>query len=392
MSPVAYAGGLQQKKKSELQEIAVALKISDQGTRESLHTRIKDHLDEHQDTLEDNPKFAGLYSRKRRNIQPHLEKPSRFVSSAGESNFKPASTKVKDDLRASALESIEEPSPVTDVNQIKTPLSVSEITSTKLTKVSKVETEKTPRRPPPSSPKVPAEHAPKSLYHSAARLQAGQADILQSGTEMLVALRSFLSNSRNIWSLTVVIELLYLLGAVIPWKVAYISLIPGKHVLSFPVIYPPLIVFQTGAFWLVLLHWFIPSLLLPAIVGNLISFNPGVNSSPLSASQIIPFDPLTASIVRLAAQIAYPYMSVETHTGIFGLDILGFRWRVLNASTGLAFAFAEAIAGAPRAFAKTFLKEQRQLRKFVTNGEAQSPPSSARKPIAGDETLVESNK
>ena len=74
MPPVAFAGGLQPKKKSELQEIAVALKISDQGTRDTLYARIKDYLDEHQSTLEDNPKFTGLY-RKRRAIQSHPEKP-----------------------------------------------------------------------------------------------------------------------------------------------------------------------------------------------------------------------------------------------------------------------------------------------------------------------------
>ena len=74
--PPTYAGGLQQKKKSELQEIAVALKISDQGTRESIQVRIKDHLDAHQHKLEDNPKFAGLYTRKRKSVQPLAEKPS----------------------------------------------------------------------------------------------------------------------------------------------------------------------------------------------------------------------------------------------------------------------------------------------------------------------------
>lgn len=74
--PLTYAGGLQQKKKSELQEIAVALKISDQGTRESIQVRIKEHLDAQQHKLEDNPKFAGLYTRKRKSVQPLAEKPS----------------------------------------------------------------------------------------------------------------------------------------------------------------------------------------------------------------------------------------------------------------------------------------------------------------------------
>jgi hypothetical protein len=76
MPVIAFAGSLQQKKKSELQEIAAALKISDQGTREHIQVRIKEHLDEHHDKLEDNPKFAGLYSRRRKSAQPLVEKPS----------------------------------------------------------------------------------------------------------------------------------------------------------------------------------------------------------------------------------------------------------------------------------------------------------------------------
>jgi len=172
-------------------------------------------------------------------------------------------------------------------------------------------------------------------------------------------------------------------------------LIPKGDQLSLPIFYPPLEVFRTGAFWLVLLHWFIPTLLVPAIVGNLISFTPGANVPQASAADasptplILPFDPLTASIVRLAAEIAYPYTLVEARSEVLGLDVLGFRWRVLHASIGLAFAFAEAIAGAPQAFARTFMKEQRQSRKSVTDDETQTSSSIARKAIASEETLVQ---
>ena len=159
----------------------------------------------------------------------------------------------------------------------------------------------------------------------------------------------------------------------IPWKYAAVPLSPTSIAPSAPTLavpYPPLSVFQTSTFWLVLLHWAIPTLIAPAFVGNLISFNPpSASTAPESgpttavtnkrAPADLPFDPLTAAIVRLAAAIAYPYASFASKEHIFGLDVLGYNLRVFNASLGLAFAFAEAIQGAPRSFAKTLAGEQR---------------------------------
>lgn len=143
-----------------------------------------------------------------------------------------------------------------------------------------------------------------------------------------------------------------------------------KGTVSLPIVYPPPSTFQTAAFWTVLLHWFIPTLLAPAIVGNLISFNPAVNQRQREdAKEIIAFDPLTASIIRLAAHIAYPFSTLDAQSGIYGLDVLGFKLRVWNAALGLAFAFAETISGAPHAFAQTLRRERR----FLTPSRAATP-------------------
>lgn len=76
MAPViSYSGALQPKKKAELQEIANALRISDEGNKEDLLARIKKHLDNNQSTLEDEPAFAGLFGRRKRSVQP----PSSYV-------------------------------------------------------------------------------------------------------------------------------------------------------------------------------------------------------------------------------------------------------------------------------------------------------------------------
>lgn len=66
MAPIAYSGALAPKKKSELQEIATALSLSEWGTKDELQGRIKKYLDANQPELEEDARFSGLFGRKKR--------------------------------------------------------------------------------------------------------------------------------------------------------------------------------------------------------------------------------------------------------------------------------------------------------------------------------------
>jgi hypothetical protein len=134
-----------------------------------------------------------------------------------------------------------------------------------------------------------------------------------------------------------------------------------------------------------ILQWAIPTLIIPAVVGNVVSFNlPSPHAQSSTGPPVPPFDPLTASIARLAAQVGYPFALIGQNMQISGLDVLGFKWRVLNASVALAFSFAEAIAGAPQVFAKTLVVE-RQHDRLLGNKFAEDGPLSVRKALMGPE-------
>lgn len=108
-------------------------------------------------------------------------------------------------------------------------------------------------------------------------------------------------------------------------------------------------------FWSVLLHWSIPTLIIPVLLGSVISFHPA-NAITGRVPRVLSLDPLTASIFRVAAQCGYPYKVLDA--AIQGIDVIGPKWRILNAAVGVAFAFVEAIFAAPSAFAESRARQR----------------------------------
>ncbi|KAF5352949.1 hypothetical protein D9758_007894 [Tetrapyrgos nigripes] len=380
----SFSGSLQSKKKSELQSIAVALNISEQGTKDDLQARIKKHLDDNQAELEDNSRFSGLYgSRRRRGSQPPKDvAPPPSKRSVPQVEIKPRRQHM-------LLEPVAESTPVKDMRDVsfflknpQTPDDEDDVETyvEPLSSARRVPSPGTPSSLPPLPPSVETsmvvdrsiiDHIPRPpslrMQEIVQAMKRKEEAVMQSSQEMLISTRSFLSNTRTIWSLTAVFELLYILLTVIPWHYWQVPLGTSPEVdaelippppsytkLFIP--YPPLSAFKSNVLWSLLMHWFTPSLLLPFIVGTLISFRPpppapsevvldedgDVIAQRTTMQPKVPFDPLTASIVRLAAQIAYPYSTNPSQAG-GRVDVLGFRWRVLGASVCLAFSFAEAI-------------------------------------------------
>lgn len=130
MAPI-FSGSLQPKKKSELQDIAVALKISDLGTKEEIVQRISKHLDANQDSLEENPTFSGLFTRRKRSLQPQpipryfpfMSNDHRCRSTRFSSRLLPSDTAEKPrslGRRSIALDPISESTPTKDLRNVST--------------------------------------------------------------------------------------------------------------------------------------------------------------------------------------------------------------------------------------------------------------------------------
>ncbi|KIM56254.1 hypothetical protein SCLCIDRAFT_133118 [Scleroderma citrinum Foug A] len=383
MAPTTYSGALQPKKKAELLEIALALDISEKGTKEEIQARIKKHLDDNPH-LGDNPAFTGLFGRRKRSVQPHLPSscsvPSSTSESAADAVAKKTGVSVKTNgpvhtrasRRSAVLDAVREGTPVPEAREVSMmfknpPLSPEEPTSTLIAT-------QTPSRGiagplVTSTPRSVLRNIPKpSIQLATSAFQRIQTDTRQTANKLLLASRLVLSNSTNVWLISVLLELLYILYIVIPWKTIEVILFPVASNLGFSIYYPPLATFASPTFWMILIHWAGPSIIIPAIFGSLVSFHPAI-SSTARAPRASFFDPLTASVIRVAAQYAYPYDALKHTTEC--IDILGPKWRLLDASVAAALAFAEAIAAAPGAYADP--KQRQRVTKRSTLPEGTMP-------------------
>ncbi|KAG6916540.1 hypothetical protein DXG01_006423 [Tephrocybe rancida] len=383
MAPQVFTGALMPKKKQELQEIASALKIGDQGTKDDIMNRIKRHLENNPD-LEEDPSFVGLFGKRRKgSVQPQAP-PLQSLP-------KPTSR----GRRVVPLDPVRESTPVNDMRDVsmflKNPLSPFDNTPEQSPRqVVDITPSSLPPLPPTPSPvKSIIEHLNTSKNVEVLATKIKDNELLRNSIETLEQFREFLSNSRNVWSATAVIEYIYIIYTVIPWKTGKIPLFQLQDTpVAIPYFYPPVSTFQTYAFWMVLLHWALPTLILPAIAGSLISFTPKTASQPTTSPQApfptTPFDPLTAAIIRVAVQANYPYASLAVQ----GADVLGWNWRVWNAAVGLLFAFSEKLGGSPRATAQIIQTERQQQERL----QLEAPAIASQTPTTRRRALMPSSQ
>ncbi|KAF8524908.1 hypothetical protein BU17DRAFT_42394 [Hysterangium stoloniferum] len=299
-----YTGSLQTKKKSELQDIAIALEIADTGTREEIQTRIKLHLAQNEGDLSEDPKFAGLYGRNRkRSVQPQT-------------------VALKDDNISMSSEDHEERIRTTTRRPFR-PTLLHENNS-----MVKVLEELEPADVP-----LPASPMPSAVIQAAAsaigrdansfvqKMRQQERTISLEGRRLLKNTQNFLSNASNIYTITLIFELTLMFWTIVPFAVYSVERESGVLSIS----YPKLSYFRSAEPWKLLARWSLPTLVVPQLCGALISFN-------TSRGDI---DPVTVGIMRVACSVAHKW-------GIQN-DVLDSRWRILSASVGAAFAFAEAI-------------------------------------------------
>ena len=148
--------------------------------------------------------------------------------------------------RIAALDPIRESTPVKDLRDVSTflkhPISPADSSPNQSPlKESDLTPLESPTAPPATTNLIDDSPQPQDKKISAVQL-IKQNEIVRNGADMFIATREvsvsnkftvdrpddcqFLSNSRNIWSLTALCEILYILYVIIPWKTTQVRLRP----------------------------------------------------------------------------------------------------------------------------------------------------------------------
>ncbi|KDQ17114.1 hypothetical protein BOTBODRAFT_172699 [Botryobasidium botryosum FD-172 SS1] len=355
MAPIntrTFTGTLPNKKKADLQDISKALSIPSDGlTREEMIKNIKTHLDDNP-ALQDSTQFSGLYARKS-SRKPSAPPESKDVDSSGEEIMLPSSRLPlprKQSLRKKPLSSRgtdavpSVPAPYSNLARDDVFASVEKIPRTPAPAHSKSYI-----APPASAGPATADEAEEDDEEAEEEMQEGEFDfvpavaetiaaavepviaaaemqrseLVTDGERTLAKTRQFLSNSFNIATLTVLVELFYLIYSVVPWE--HYTLQTPVRSAPFLIPYHPLVALNNTL--ITLFWWAIPTLIVPHLVGTLVVFSPAQGRD---------IDPLSVGIARIACACA----------GRWGVqDIyLEQKWRILGAAVSVAFALAEAVS------------------------------------------------
>ncbi|TDL15099.1 hypothetical protein BD410DRAFT_138012 [Rickenella mellea] len=368
-SSLAFGGSLQPKKKAELQEIAQALKIDDTGTREELQTRIKKHLDENTRELEDDPAFAGLFASRRRgrggSAQPQTQPPLKAPVARGLGGIKEMREESPgvDDMR--------------DVSMMIPRAPISPGVGARPRTPESAGYSSLPPLPPSPAKSIIADAMAQPEVQAVVEMER---NVIRGGFQVLAQTRALLSNGRNIVIITTIFDFVSIL-----LTIHYDEPFPVRPITQD---FKP----AATAMLLATLYWAIPSLFVPSILGFLISFAPQTSprsqssesQSPLSTMK---FDPLTSSIVRVAANLVFPirFMALSGLGGVqtaeietINMDVLGSNWRVFTGSLALAFTLAEAIGQAGGG--GNVIKRPQGRRLLSLGSERMASPASAESP------------
>jgi hypothetical protein len=333
-----YSGPLQPKKKHELQEIADALGLSSVGsTKEDLLKLIKTHLEKNEPVYMTNPQYSGLYPRRKKTvIDQNQTSHATLVDETGsddEPAREPTSSPLSRPVKPVSRQKVNPPTVnVTPESPARKTLSrLSEIPispglpngARQLPVVPVVVPAPVPAAPiSQEQPTEVAEQVVPEVVRVVEAVEQSSRQFRRDAEAMVAKTRTFLSNSANIATLTVLAELFTILYTIIPWN--HLN-IPVYNWPTLYIGYPPLSYLRTADLWVTIFFWSLPTLIIPQSLGMLISF-----TEPRRE-----VNPLSAAIVRVACACA----------GSWTLDdnVLSTRWRVLSASMTLAFAFAEAV-------------------------------------------------